>query len=424
MDDIDLSRVGTGRETAEEKRMEDIGSKVNLDDLEKRVKAMNAEAVQALQETSAATAPSSLLQTGEADKEAQQGTQVKAGDTDARAQTWLNEMENIGATKGEAKKASTESESKMDAQMQTWMAEFERIKNQGLKELDALRPRPKISFDELEKKIHALEVLTGVDTKKAQQSLLETDAPPPSFASVSAKIAAIEKKLADADKKQAETAKTTDAKAAPSSLIQLAERVTYDPSSLMQLAAQVKSKEFAKSLLDAAENSDEVKKFNAATDAKFEALKQRLHKISENALKDDSSMTPMSFAQTGRGRIPSWAETNKMLAQERSSLEAFSRHNEEQIEALKEHKPIMSVLQMGMGDEATPMMVPSSFLETPEDVGEKTKKAVDEYMKDFNEGIEEGALEAKKMPAFTDVDKIAGIAALQPGGGGAAGRPC
>merc|ERR1719235_2220409 len=152
MDDIDLSRVGTGRETAEEKRMEDIGSKVNLDDLEKRVKAMNAEAVQALQETSAATAPSSLLQTGEADKETQQGTQVKAGDTDARAQTWLNEMESIGksgATKSGAAKASAESGSKMDAQMRTWTAEFERIKNEGLKDLDALRPRPKISFDEL-----------------------------------------------------------------------------------------------------------------------------------------------------------------------------------------------------------------------------------------------------------------------------------
>merc|ERR1719335_1470610 len=121
-------------------------------------------------------------------------------------------------------------------------------------------------------------------------------------------------------------------------------------------------------------------------------------------------MAPSSFAQTARGRIPTWAETNKMLQEERSSLEAFSHRNEEQIEALKEHKPIMSVLQMGMGD-ASPMMVPSSFLETPEDVGEKTKKAVDEYMKDFNEGIEEGALEAKKMPAFTDVDKIAGIAA-------------
>merc|ERR1719160_1982763 len=81
MDDIDLSRVGTGRETAEEKRMEDIGSKVDLDALEKRVKAMNAEAVQALQETSAAqqgngALPSSLLQT--ADKEADEGKQVKA----------------------------------------------------------------------------------------------------------------------------------------------------------------------------------------------------------------------------------------------------------------------------------------------------------------------------------------------------------
>lgn len=117
----------------------------------------------------------------------------------------------------------------------------------------------------------------------------------------------------------------------------------------------------------------------------------------------------MSFAQAGAasGRIPSWAETDKMLAEERSSLEAFSRRNEEQIEALKEHKPISSVLQMGM--DANPEVdrlragMPSSFLEAPkEDVGEKTKKAVDEYMKDFNEGIREGALQAKKMPAFTD----------------------
>merc|ERR1719281_1772572 len=72
MDDIDLSRIGTGRETAEEKKMEEIGSKVNLDDLEKRVKAMNAEAVKALQETSAAAAPSSMLQTGEADQDTQE----------------------------------------------------------------------------------------------------------------------------------------------------------------------------------------------------------------------------------------------------------------------------------------------------------------------------------------------------------------
>ena len=34
------------------------------------------------------------------------------------------------------------------------------------------------------------------------------------------------------------------------------------------LEIQVKSKEFAKSLLEAAENSDEVKRFNARTDAK------------------------------------------------------------------------------------------------------------------------------------------------------------
>merc|ERR1719482_1041815 len=72
----------------------------------------------------------------------------------------------------------------------------------------------------------------------------------------------------------------------------------------------------------------------------------------------------MSFAQAGSassGRIPTWGETDKMLAEERS------------------------------------------FLEAPqEDAGEKTKKAVDEYMKDFNEGIREGALQAKKMPAFTD----------------------
>jgi len=49
--------------------------------------------------------------------------------------------------------------------------------------------------------------------------------------------------------------------------------------------------------------------------------------------------------------------------------------------------------------------MPSSFLEASgdgTDAGDKTKKAVDEYMKDFNEGIEEGALNAKKMPAFTD----------------------
>lgn len=413
-DDIDLSRIGTGHETEQEKRMEEIGSKVNLDDLENRVKAMNAEAVKALQETSAAASPSSLLQTEEADQEAEKGKQVKAGDTDARAQTWLNEMESIGKSeatgkaKSRADKSSTESETKMDAQMRTWMAEFERIKDEGLKDLDALRPRPKVSFDELEKKIHALEVLTGVDTKKAQQSLLETeaaDAPKPSFASVSAKIAALEKKLSNADKTQTKTEKTSDAKAAPSSLIQLGEqqRVEFDPSSsLMQLTAQVKSKEFAKSLLAAAENSDEVKRFNAATDAKFEALKQRLHKISENALKEPANMVPMSFAQTGKGRIPTWAETTKMLQEERSSLQAFSRRNEDQIEALKEHKPIMSVLQMGM--DASPM-VPSSFLEAPadgKDAGEKTKQAVDEYMKDFNEGIEEGALQAKKMPAFSD----------------------
>merc|ERR1719335_1819852 len=53
----------------------------------------------------------------------------------------------------------------------------------------------------------------------------------------------------------------------------------------------------------------------------------------------------------------------------------------------------------------TNQMVPSSFLEAPADkmdAGEKTKKAVDEHMKDFNEGIEEGALKAKKMPAFSD----------------------
>merc|ERR1719375_1351961 len=58
---------------------------------------------------------------------------------------------------------------------------------------------------------------------------------------------------------------------------------------------------------------------------------------------------------------------------------------------------------MGMN---SPMesMVPSSFLEIPEDAGEKTKKAVEEYMKDFNEGIEEGALQAKKTPAFADLD--------------------
>jgi hypothetical protein len=374
--------------------MEEIGSKVNLDDLEKRVKAMNAEAVKALQETSAAAQPSSLLQTAEADKEEKKNSQVKAGDTDARAQTWLNDMESIGS--GAKSKAKTESESKMDAQMKSWMADFERIKTEGLKELDHLRPRPKISFDELEKKIHALEVLTGVDTKKAQQSLLETDAPKPSFASVSAKISALETKLKGGD------AKTSDAKAAPSSLLQLAEQ--FDPrSSLVELTAQVKSKEFAKSLLAAAENSDEVKKFNAATDAKFEALKQRLHKISEDALKDDGSMVPSSFAQTAHGRIPSWAETNKMLHSERSSLEAFTRHNEEQIEALKEHKPIMSVLQMGMDNDASPM-VPSSFLESPMDAGEKTKKAVDEYMKDFNEGMEEGALQAKKSPAFSGLN--------------------
>merc|ERR1719420_2901073 len=118
-------------------------------------------------------------------------------------------------------------------------------------------------------------------------------------------------------------------------------------------------------------------------------------------MKDDPSMVPMSFAQTTRGRVPTWAETNHMLAQERSSLQAFSRRNEEQIEALKEHKPIMSVLQMGM--DASPYNVPSSFLETPGDVGKKTKEAVEEYMKDFNEGIEEGALEAKKMPAFSEL---------------------
>merc|ERR1719453_153229 len=404
MDDIDLSRIGTGRETAEEKKMEEIGSKVNLDDLEKRVKAMNAEAVKALQESEENMhgPATSLLETGEADKEADK--QVKAGDADARAKTWLNDMASIGA----AKTASSEkSSSKMDAQMKTWLAEFDRIKDEGLKDLDALRPRPKVSFDELEKKIHALEVLTGVDTKKAQQSLLETeaaDAPKPSFASVSAKITALEKKLSNVDKTQAKTEKTPDAKAAPSSFIQLGEqqRVEFDPSSsLMQLKAQVKSKEFAKSLLAAAENSDEVKRFNAATDAKFEALKQRLHKISENALKEPADMVPMSFAQTGNGRIPTWAETTKMLQEERSSLQAFSRRNEDQIEALKEHKPIMSVLQMGM--DASPM-VPSSFLEAPadgKDAGEKTKQAVDEYMKDFNEGIEEGALQAKKMPAFS-----------------------
>merc|ERR1719191_1604421 len=93
-----------------------------------------------------------------------------------------------------------------------------------------------------------------------------------------------------------------------------------------------------------------------------------------------------------------------MLQAERSSLQEFARRNEEQIAALKEHKPVMSVLQMGMN--ANPM-VPSSFLEAPADgmdAGEKTKKAVDEYMKDFNEGIEEGALKAKKMPAFADLD--------------------
>merc|ERR1719326_771553 len=50
-------------------------------------------------------------------------------------------------------------------------------------------------------------------------------------------------------------------------------------------------------------------------------------------------------------------------------------------------------------------MVPSSFLEAPDDekdAGIKTKKSVDEYMKDFNEGIEEGALQAKKTPAFSE----------------------
>merc|ERR1719453_2673724 len=220
MDDIDLSRIGTGRETAEEKKMEEIGSKVNLDDLEKRVKAMNAEAVKALQESEENMhgPATSLLETGEADKEADK--QVKAGDADARAKTWLNDMASIGAAKTVS---SEKSSSKMDAQMKSWVAEFDRIKDEGLKNLDALRPRPKISFDELEKKIHALEVLTGVDTKKAQQSLLETDAPKPSFASVSAKISALEEKLAGADKK------TSDAKAAPSSLIQLAEQ--FDPRS-------------------------------------------------------------------------------------------------------------------------------------------------------------------------------------------------
>jgi|Dee2metaT_32_FD_contig_51_2146092_length_1553_multi_9_in_0_out_0_1 hypothetical protein len=393
MDDIDLSRVGTGHETATEKRMEEIGEKVNLDDLEKRVKAMNDQAVKALQETSAAAPASSLLQTGEADQEAEHGKQETGEHTDKRAEAWLDDMKSISQAKSEA---GTESGSQMDAKMKSWIAEFDRIKEDGMKTLDSLRPRPKISFNELEKKIHALEVLTGVDTKK-QQSLLETaaDAPKPTFASVGAKIEALEKKWG-----------TSDAEAAPSSFIQLGEQ--YNPSSLVQLAAQVKSKEFAKSLLEAAENSDEVKRFNARTDAKFAALKERLHKLSQRSLESDS-MVPMSFAQAGAasGRIPSWAETDKMLAEERSSLEAFSRRNEEQIEALKEHKPISSVLQMGM--DANPEVdrlragMPSSFLEAPkEDVGEKTKKAVDEYMKDFNEGIREGALQAKKMPAFTD----------------------
>ena len=43
--------------------------------------------------------------------------------------------------------------------MKSWIAEFDRIKEDGMKTLDSLRPRPKISFNELEKKIHALEVL-------------------------------------------------------------------------------------------------------------------------------------------------------------------------------------------------------------------------------------------------------------------------
>merc|ERR1719161_1306673 len=127
---------------------------------------------------------------------------------------------------------------------------------------------------------------------------------------------------------------------------------------------------------------------------------QTLSHVSVRQSLRDTSMMPMSFAQTlSHGHVPTWDEENKMLHEERSSLEAFSRRNEEQIEALKEHKPVMSVLQMGM--DANPEVdrlragMPSSYLEAPrEDVGEKTKKAVDEYMKDFNEGIREGALQA------------------------------
>merc|ERR1719161_1665305 len=105
---------------------------------------------------------------------------------------------------------------------------------------------------------------------------------------------------------------------------------------------------------------------------------QTLSHVSVRQSLRDTSMMPMSFAQTlSHGHVPTWDEENKMLHEERSSLEAFSRRNEEQIEALKEHKPVMSVLQMGMDTNEGMGMVPSSFLEAPADAGEKTRKAVE-----------------------------------------------
>jgi hypothetical protein len=321
--------------------------------------------------------PSSFLQAGAPDSFADIDAKLKA----------MEEKTKAELAKLQAEAPSSFLETEEDAQMQAWMGEFDRLKNEGLKNLDAIAaetPRKHLTFDDIEKKLHALEVLTGVPTKPA--SLLqadrqvtfdevqkkidalgafvaprEDDAPPlsfvqlqagapDSFADIDAKLKALEEKT------KAELAKLQSDTAAPSSFLQ------EEPSSFMEAGAasmagmsqqaKAQSMAMASQLLSQAKQADSVEQFNRATDNQFAALRAKLRHFSEERSARSKSLAT-SFAQTSKlDHVPSWQENREMAETEIKRMRDFTARNEAEIDALRNHKSVSAAIQVGEEENA------------------------------------------------------------------------
>jgi len=252
----------------------------------------------------------------------------------------------------------------MDSKVNEWVQQLQAMGEEKFEVPEATT----IDFGSLEKKIHALEVLTGKDASSLVQTSnkvgIATDLDRPTIAEIGEKIDALGTQIHGEPLSFVQISATSESPGLvqlEAKLKALNEKMEVKKAHMDEEAAALRgasaplSSSFAQmtagNLLEQAQSSENVKKFNAETDQKFSELRQRLHAISK-ASQAEIAAIPSSFAETEGGTL-SWEDNAKAVAAENADLQEFTARTNAQLAAMRDgHHSVASALQIGAANDA------------------------------------------------------------------------